>query len=151
MLTHGIPRLHLYPRPPTQFYPRPPVQIARFPRMTAIAGFNCSNGVVIAADSEESYGLDAKVYSHKLFPFERPTWRLCVAGAGSAYLIDYAKDQIVKEIESGANSPDDFERALRTVLEGLYKNEFKHFPVNERRELTIQLLVSAQFISDLDN
>lgn len=68
--------------------------------MTAIAGFNCIDGVVLAADSEETFDGGNKVFMHKLFPFTRPTWRACVAGSGTGYLIDYAKDKIIAAIHA---------------------------------------------------
>ena len=52
--------------------------------MTAIAGFNCADGVVISADSEETY-TDNKVYTHKLFPVVGAHWKAGVAGAGLGY------------------------------------------------------------------
>jgi len=96
------------PWPPTHYYPRPPKQAQPFfqrdrrrSRVTAIIGFNCVDGVVLAADTEEVYGESHdKAYAHKLFPAERKNANLCVAGAGPGYLIDYAKDQIVAALET---------------------------------------------------
>jgi len=121
--------------------------------VTAIAGFNCIDGVVVAADSEETYGTDDKVYTHKLFPFARPTCRACVAGAGSGYLIDYAKEKIIAAIDEGLKSTKEVETAMSRILDGLYRNEFKHFPVDSASHLTIQLLVGVQFVivSPLDS
>jgi hypothetical protein len=117
--------------------------------VTAIAGFNCIDGVVISADTEETYGSD-KVYTHKLFPFVRPAWRACVAGSGSGYLIDYAKEKIVAAIEAGLKNTNEVESSLGQILDGLYRNEFKQFPVASPSELGIQLLVAVQFVSELD-
>lgn len=120
--------------------------------MTAIAGFNCSDGVVLAADTEESFGDRDKAYNYKLFPIVRPAWRLAVTGAGHAYLIDYAKEQIIKALETGGiNTPDEFEHSLKVILDGLYRNEFSHYPVNVSSDLNIQLLVAAQLVSNLDS
>jgi len=48
--------------------------------VTAIAGFNCADGVVISADSEETY-TDNKVYKHKLFPVVHRVDGFCKATA----------------------------------------------------------------------
>jgi hypothetical protein len=119
--------------------------------MTAIAGFLCADGVVIAADTEENYG-DAgdKAYSHKLFPIERPQANLCVAGAGTGYLIDYAKEQIISIAESGVKNNAEFKLKLAAELNRLYNEEFKHYPVDSPRHLAIQLLVGIQLRKEAD-
>jgi hypothetical protein len=118
--------------------------------MTAIAAFNCIDGVVLAADSEETYNTDDKIYTHKLFPFVRPTSRICIAGAGNGYLIDYAKEKIIAAIDAGLKTANDTEISLIDILNGLYTKEFKQFPVASPSELAIQLLVAVQFVSKLD-
>jgi hypothetical protein len=116
--------------------------------MTAVVGFCCSDGIVISAETEESYGENDKAYSHKIFPLEREHCKLAVAGAGSGYLIDYANAQIATAIQSGITNSADFESQLRKILTQLYSRDFKHFPVNQNAELQIQLLVGAQFRVD---
>jgi hypothetical protein len=117
--------------------------------MTAIAGFNCIDGIVIAADTEETYG-DDKVYAHKLFPAERPTSRVCVAGAGPAYLIDYANEQIIAAVDAGISNSMTFKSSLIDLLDNLYRDKFKRYPVDSQLELRIQLLVAAQFTKEDD-
>jgi hypothetical protein len=115
--------------------------------VTAIVGFNCQDGVVIAADTEESYGYD-KAYTNKIFPVEREESRLCVAGAGSGYLIDYANEQIVSAFDSGPTNANEFQTALSEIMDELYEKKFKYFPVSSRDELRIALLVGVQFASE---
>jgi hypothetical protein len=118
--------------------------------MTAIAGFNCVDGVVLAADTEETYQQDNKAYSHKLFPVERRHCNLCVAGSGTAYLIDYAKEKIVSAVESGSSNNADFEARLTELLNSLYREEFSRYPVDSKSQLEIQLLVGVQFVQESD-
>ncbi|HEX9271520.1 MAG TPA: hypothetical protein VGA01_04815 [Candidatus Binatia bacterium] len=119
--------------------------------MTAIAGFHCADGVVLAADTEESYGND-KAYGHKLFPVERSDARLCVAGAGLGYLIDYANEQIVSALDSGITDVNAFYIKLADILDELYVHggKFSRFPVSEPAELRIDLLIGVQFLKDAD-
>ena len=117
--------------------------------MTAIAGFNCIAGVVVSADTEVTYGND-KVYTHKLFPFVRQSWRACIAGSGCGYLIDNAKEKIIAAIGAGLKNTNEAEDALKTILNGLYRNECKQSPVSSPSELGRQLLVAVQFVSELD-
>src|SRR5579864_9167173 len=135
LLKHARITRHLYPTP---CHPKK----RRFP-MTAVAGFLCHDGIVISAETEESYG-DDKAYSHKIFPLEREDCRLAVAGSGSGYLIDYANAQIAAAIESAKNNGE-FETQVRSILNRLYSEEFKNYPVNHPSELQIQLLIAAQF------
>lgn len=113
-------------------------------RMTAITAFQCHDGLVMAADTEETYP-DNKAYSFKLFPVERDDKRLCVSGAGGGYLIDYAKDQIVAALDAGIADMASFEIRLREVMRNLYEKEFPLYPVDHESERQIQLLVGAQF------
>ncbi len=112
--------------------------------MTAIAAFQCSDGLVMAADTEETYP-DNKVYTFKLFPVERPGKRLCVAGSGVGYLIDYAKDQIITALDSGLTNEADFHERLREIMRGLYEKDFTLYPVDRQSERQMQLLVGVQF------
>jgi hypothetical protein len=118
--------------------------------MTAIAAFNCVDGVVLAADTEETYQQDNKAYSHKLFPVERPHWNLCLAGSGSAYLIDYAKDKIVSAVESGIKNNVDFEIRLTDLVNTFYREEFSRYPVDSKSQLEIQLLIAVHFVQESD-
>jgi hypothetical protein len=98
----------------------------------------------MAADTEETYP-DNKVYTFKLFPVEREGKRLCVAGSGIGYLIDYAKDQIVSALDSGLTNVADFEKRLRVIMSELYERDFALYPVDQDSERRIQLLVGVQF------
>jgi hypothetical protein len=120
--------------------------------MTAIAGFNCVDGIVLAADTEESYGESGdKAYANKLFPVERKHANLCVAGAGTGYLIDYAKEKIISALEDTKNNAE-FEIRLSEVLNALYADdgEFRKYPVASPAYLAIQLLVGVQFRKESD-
>jgi hypothetical protein len=100
--------------------------------MTAIAAFHCNDGIVLAADTEETYQQENKAYSHKLFPVERPQRNLCVAGSGMGYLIDYAKDKIVSAVDSAITNDAEFEIRLISILDKLYREEFRLYPVDEK-------------------
>ena len=115
--------------------------------MTAIAAFRCNDGLVMSADTEETYP-DSKVYTFKLFPVEREGKRVCVAGSGIGYLIDYAKDEIICALDSGLTNVAEFEKSLRNVMRQLYEKDFSLYPVDHDSERQIQLLVGVQFVSE---
>ncbi|MFZ0760012.1 MAG: hypothetical protein WAM69_08695 [Candidatus Sulfotelmatobacter sp.] len=141
MLSH-VPKI----LPPTHRYQKPPLRKKAVP-MTAIAAFVCSDGLVMAADTEETYP-ENKVYTFKLFPFEREGKRLCVAGSGIGYLIDYAKDEIASALDSGIANVADFEKRLREIMQKLYRSDFKLYPADRDSDRQIQLLVGAQFVDE---
>jgi hypothetical protein len=118
--------------------------------VTAISGFNCVDGVVISAETEETYA-DNKVYTHKLFPVLNPRWKVGIAGAGLGYLIDYAKDKILAALHAGITNNQDFNNSLISILDRLYGKEFKRFPVASPSDLRIQLLVNVQFPKENTN
>src|SRR5205814_4824466 len=121
------------------------------PIVTAIAGFRCVDGsVVIAADTEETYE-EEKAYSHKLFPIERPSCRLCVAGAGLGYLIDYANEQFVSAIDDdGIKTINQFRDRVANVLEDAYQEggKFTRFPVERSIDSRVDLVVAVQFFDE---
>jgi hypothetical protein len=91
------------------------------------------------------------VYTFKLFPFEREGKRLCVAGSGIGYLIDYAKDEIAAALDSGITNVVDFEKRLRAIMRELYERDFALYPVDRDSERQIQLLVGVQFIDEANS
>jgi hypothetical protein len=101
----------------------------------------------MAADTEETYP-DNKVYTFKLFPFNRRDTRMCIAGSGIGYLIDYAKDEIASALDSGIKTVVDFEKTLRRIMRELYETQFKLYPVDHDSERQIQLLVAVQFVDE---
>lgn len=118
--------------------------------MTAICAFKCSDGLVMAADTEETYP-DNKVYAFKLFPFERKGKRMCIAGSGIGYLIDYAKDEIASALDCGLTNVAEFEKSLRRIMRELYERDFALYPVDHDSERQIQLLVAVQFVNESDS
>jgi hypothetical protein len=114
--------------------------------VTAIAAFRCIDGLVLAADTEESYGND-KAYAHKLFPVDRENSRLCVAGSGLGYLIDYANEQIGSALDSGIKDVNQFRASLADILDEAYADDgrFHRFPISEPAESRVDLLVGVQF------
>ena len=63
------------------------------------------------------------------------------------YLIDYAKDQIVLDLDSGLTNVVDFEKRLRVIMREVYKKDFNLYPV-DRQSGAIQLLVGVQFTDE---
>lgn len=97
--------------------------------MTIAAGFVCTDGIVLCADTQESYGED-KAYVYKLVPMTGKNWVATVAGAGTGYLVDYANDKILDALDGIPPGTD--AAALRAIWEKLFKElyagEFHLYP-----------------------
>ena len=75
----------MMPKPAPNFF-RP--KIERLParrRVTAILGFNCTDGVLMLADTEESTSMGTKSESDKLYRFFFPPGIVAVGGADKIY------------------------------------------------------------------
>ena len=62
--------------------------------MTAIAGFNCLDGVLMLSDSEETTSSFTKSDCDKLYPFSFPIGTVLTGGAGDGHLIDCANQEL---------------------------------------------------------
>jgi hypothetical protein len=109
--------------------------------VTIAAGFTCQDGIVLCADTQESWG-DDKTHVYKLSPFDGPNWSGGIAGSGTGYLIDYASTKILESITKIApgTSPAQISESLASVMEGLYKKEFGMYPA-AAEDKQIQILV----------
>lgn len=132
--------IRLFPR--ARFHVNPPKW--RYKQVTICIGMLCTDGVIVGADTQETYGGEIG-YVTKLFPFSTDKNKAIVAGAGPSHFIDYAKDRIFSDVLSTAGNPQEFEQKLRSLMLRLYADEFKKYPTDEISEKNMQLLVAAQF------
>lgn len=63
-------------------------------RVTAIAGLNYLNGILMLADTEESLGEGAKSECNKLYRFSFPNGAVMTGGAGTRILIQCANQEM---------------------------------------------------------
>jgi hypothetical protein len=111
--------------------------------MTLCASFLCKDGIVLCADSEESYG-DDKAHTQKLQWYTSELVDVAVAGAGIGYLIDYASAIALQEFTRVPRDASECESRLRSVMQKLYREEFKVYPVDSRSQLLIQMLFAIR-------
>src|ERR1019366_7678406 len=84
-----------------------PKPIRRLPRvkwMTAIVGLNCTDGVLLLADTEETISQESKSECDKLSILQFPHGRMLMGGAGTAHFIEYAEQTIQREFLKDARS-----------------------------------------------
>jgi 20S proteasome alpha/beta subunit len=114
--------------------------------MTIAAGFVCSDGVVMCADSQESLG-DYKFPVEKLVTRGADSGRIqmALAGAGHGPFVDMAVTRIIREIR--INAPLDYysiEDLISDMLLSLYEKDFKLCPLSDPEEGIIELLIGIK-------
>jgi 20S proteasome alpha/beta subunit len=113
--------------------------------MTIAVGFKCSNGVVIATDSQ--YSLDiSKTRGQKIFPI--PTngyYALTIGGAGGSDHIKWAVSEIerslAREIGASHTSSTEIREIVESVLIRSYRDHVNPAPEEDRNFLEYGLLV----------
>jgi hypothetical protein len=104
--------------------------------MTAILGFNCSDGVLLFADTEVSIGDIAKVQGDKLRYIRCPHGMIITGGSGDVYDIEYANFRLERELlQEPMTSIDD----IYLSLEGLLQNILDC----HKRPLNIEMLLAV--------
>src|SRR5271154_3125393 len=90
-------------------------KIERLParkRMTAILGFNCADGILMLADTEESTSLGTKSESDKLYRFIFPLGTVLTGGSGDAHLIECANQELQGFLADGFVPREDIKHKL---------------------------------------
>jgi hypothetical protein len=80
--------------------------------MTAILGFNCTDGILMLADSEESTSNGTKSESDKLYRFIFPQGTIVMGGSGDSHLIECAYQELQEELKGGFSDGEDIKQRL---------------------------------------
>jgi len=133
-----------------------PKRLPRRKTVTIAAAFACHDGIVIAADTKESYGESDHTYVNKIEvvqhitpPAHRPRTEsayAAIVGSGDGYLVDHIVGQIKNIFHANANAGlDVFRHALVELMPRLYASEaFTSYPHSDVTDLYTQLLVAAR-------
>jgi 20S proteasome alpha/beta subunit len=116
--------------------------------VTLIAGLKCADGIVLAADTEESTSLTrgrARKLLSRTFQKGKNTLVVAVAGAGSAPLIDAAVEQIFDAIETSKGSRlNQLKKVISDALLVFYSNHVSVYPSREPFEKVIDLICGVR-------
>ncbi len=125
--------------------------------MTIAAGFVCPSGIVIAADTKESYGSDDHTYVNKIVvdthriakPQLRPRTEsphIAIVGSGDGALVDHIVTHIRNTFHAHADTDlAVFRQALTELMPRLYASDpFTSYPHSDSTELYTQLLVAVR-------
>ena len=119
--------------------------------MTIAAGFPCSDGIVLCADTQETYGNLLKINTSKIIAFPPDTsaypLRLMIAGAGNGPFIDKVASELWKRLIK--DTPQTIEEACDSIDQTMkdvhaeFGQIFQQGQVPEI-ELIISLCVNSQ-------
>lgn len=119
--------------------------------MTLIAGMVCKDGIVMAADSEQS-SYFRKTNVPKLESYDSSLnsalaggpvgSSVIIAGAGNGELADYASHKIVREAQN-IQSMDDVESRLEGVLGDIFGKRFPVYKAEDLSEFRLLIAVKA--------
>jgi hypothetical protein len=116
-------------------------------RMTIAAGFICTDGIVLAADTKEVYSNSGDhTYVHKLDMIDSPQCSGALAGAGYSYPVDYVTSKIKElfKLETYLTA-DECERALGSLMALIYQSkQMKAYPKSQPDELQASFLVALR-------
>lgn len=124
--------------------------------MTLAAGFFCPDGIVLAADTRESFGEDIHAYVGKIEtvkqyknPSSRPNTEAAYAaivGSGASTIVEYIVPQIRRTFINCAHKElSEFEQALTELMPNLYSNDpLVAYPHTEPFEMQTEFLVVAR-------
>ncbi len=108
-------------------HPRPKLEPKRLPQvkaMTVAAGFLCSDGIILCADSEHSDEI-TKFQRSKVYRFGK---NLVLTGAGQISYIRMAFDKLSDKYEQGIpDTPSGARLALEEVVVDVYANHIAPF------------------------
>ncbi len=126
--------------------------------MTIAVGFCCRDGIVLAADTKESYGQDDHTYVDKLSLLSQTeVGNRCqggLVGAGEGYLVDYIIPRIKAMVARGkymsggesAWTIESFTLALEKLMAEIYASKaIKAYPHSSATDLYCSILIAIQF------
>lgn len=101
--------------------------------MTLIVAMKCVNGVVICADTQESYG-GYKVSVNKIAPVDAGKYQVVIGGAGLGGLIDAFADDFVDKVNDWPKGLDEkaIKTRIRNSLRDFHKEEVSLHPAQDK-------------------
>jgi hypothetical protein len=114
--------------------------------MTIAAGFICTDGIVLAADTKEMSGSGSHTFVHKLEVIDSPLCSGALAGAGYSFPVNFITAKLKALFEDTKYStPDEYEAALSSTMPMIYKSEqMRAYPKSEKDELQTSFLVTLR-------
>lgn len=116
--------------------------------MTLIVAMKCVNGVVVCADTQETYG-GYRVSVNKIAPVDAGKYQVVIGGAGLGGLIDAFADDFVDAVNDWPKGLDEkaIKIRIRNLLREFHKQEVSLHPAQDKI-LDFIICVKAKQSSD---
>jgi len=115
-------------------------------RVTVIAGFQCSDGILLCADSEETIGEESKSQTRKIATNASHFSHIAIGGAGDSALIDYVQQKLIRDMLDERPSWDAFEGWLNNYANTVFTDHvqpYAYFP-SDRIPEDVEFLVALR-------
>lgn len=138
--------LHNLRHEPPSHKPRPkPSRLGKRKRVTIIAAFQCSDGLLMCADSEQTISVESKSQTRKIFASRYDFGSVAIGGAGDASLIEYVQQRLHRDLTFNPPTLATFESSLVTYADDVFDKQIRPyatFPSNYIPEF--ELLIGLQ-------
>ena len=114
--------------------------------MTIAAGFVCSDGLVLFADTEEQQGY-IKTNVEKIRQFSNGGINLVLANAGNGYLADALVDRIFDSLQGKQAHQATVIAAIRNTIIEFHRDEVSLYPSDDNSK-TIGIVIGVQLNTD---
>ena len=113
--------------------------------MTAIAGFQCPDGILLCADSEETLSSDSKSQARKIKFLSLGSIRVLIGDAGTSSLIEYSTQELIKRLINKNWNWDSIEVELQHHAKQIFRENIRPYAVYPRDDRPeIQSLIAVQ-------
>jgi hypothetical protein len=113
----------MLPRPFSP-YSNPP-RLHRRKRVTIIAGFQCTDGMLLCADTEQSLGNETKSQAHKIQVLHLENLKAAVGGSGDAPLCEFVTRGIFERLTHCKNNLDEIEDELKAYCRKIFTENMR--------------------------
>jgi len=122
---------------------------ARFPRkrVTVIAGFQCTDGVMMCSDTEQITSVNTKSPVRKISLLPMPKGFLLIGGAGDGALIDYTLHSLLDYLSKTAFDWSNIEGVLNAHARYIFRSNIKPystFPADFIPDLSLMIGVEME-------
>jgi hypothetical protein len=134
---------------PKKPFPHPkPRRLSEQTRMTIVAGFKCTDGIVLCADSQETINSYLKVSVPKLVtrPHEFKAgdkYRTAFVGAGNGPFVDKLVESMWSASSAAGGDIDDISSAMEGANIAVHEKLWNIYPDNEKPQASIIFGVAA--------
>lgn len=118
--------------------------------MTIAAGFICTDGIVLGADTKESYESD-HTYVRKLEIIQEGDCRAAIVGSGESYPVDYIVPKIKEAIKANLKTTGNVQESLSGLMAEIYSSDaMTAYPKSYPTSHQTQFLVAVRSLDSVN-